>query len=79
MKIQYIFLLIRGVDVKAVTAFRNYLKTKSEILQTRVKYELGIEEELTISITYKIKPRKTGDEYNIFVKARRKAEETLES
>lgn len=64
--------------MKAVTAFKNYIKSRAEILQTRVKYTLDVDEELSITITYKIKPKKENNEYNIFVKAREKAVKTYE-
>ena len=64
--------------MKAVTAFRNYIKSRAEILQTRVKFNLGVDDELSVKITFKIKPKRENQEYDIFTKARKKAEKTYE-
>lgn len=64
--------------MKAVTAYKNYLKTRAKILQERVSYLLGTDGELSITITYKIVPKRENKEYEIFREARRKAEETYE-
>ena len=64
--------------MKALTAFRNYIKSRAKILQTRVHYNLGVDNELSVIITYKIEPKSFSKEYDIFVKAREKAKETYE-
>lgn len=64
--------------MRAVTAFKNYIKTRAEILQTRVSYVLDVDGELSIKITFKISPKKENREYEIFIKAREKAEKTYE-
>lgn len=64
--------------MKAVTAFRNYIKSRAEILQTRISYILDVDEELSIKITFKINPKKERQEYEIFLKARERAKKTYE-
>ena len=78
MIVESVFLLIEGTFMKAITAFRNYIKRRAEITLTRVNYQLGVDEELTISITYRIKSKQKDQEVDIFRKARKRAQDTYE-
>ena len=67
--------------MKAVTAFRNLLKRRGEILWTKVSYCLDAPgDELEIRIRFKIKLKKRYDkkEVDVFREARAEAEKTYE-
>ena len=69
--------------MKALTAFRNVLKRRGEILKTTVKCLLETDNVISFKVSFHFKPRKSKDmdTYDTFVRARaaaRKSPDFLE-